>query len=445
MMEKEEGSGVSATVDKIQQKNNNNIPKNASESDLTYTSLFEMQQQNSSGGSLAQQQNGGSSEPSSKPNKPSLLNPNKKNNNNNINNNNDKNAGESAKPAGTDATTITTTDTKQRDTASPSRRESGRLKSLHVQRATLDAEAKARALKFTCSLFPRANIRVKYLGMVDEKIAEQMDVEKLAKEHYKEGGNVHPTSSNTNNTSSNDEEKNEMLKPLGYRCEGTLFSEPFEATIDESGYHFVRWGAEGEGRRVVETPCSTSTSQKAEETSEKQQQQQLETSNNDSSETTTTTTANKKGLLDVDEAVKCIVEEIARRFENKIPGMKPSSSSSLKLNAGNSNNNNNGNGGRLCSNCGAGSNSTPLMRRGPDGVRSLCNACGLWYARRGTQRPIEGGSVAEREAKAAKETIVSAAAAAGEDQGGDGEFNKRAKEEEDEAKRQREKEIEEKE
>jgi hypothetical protein len=442
--EKEEGSGVSATVDKIQQQKNN-IPKNASESDFTYTTNFEMQQQNSSGGSLARRENAGSSEPSSKPNKPSLLNPNKNNYTNN--NNNDKNAGESAKPAGTDATTMTTTDAKQRDTASPSRRESGRLKSLHVQRATLDAEAKARALKFTCSLFPRANIRVKYLGMVDEKIAEQMDVEKLAKEHYKEGGNVHPTSSNTNNTSSNDEEKNEMLKPLGYRCEGTLFSEPFEATIDESGYHFVRWGAEGEGRRVVETPCSTSTSQKAEETSEKQQQQQQqpETSNNDSSETTTTTTtANKKGLLDVDEAVKCIVEEIARRFENKIPGMKPSSSSSLKLNTGNSNNNNNGNGGRLCSNCGAGSNSTPLMRRGPDGVRSLCNACGLWYARRGTQRPIEGGSVAEREAKAAKETMA-AAAAAGEEQGGDGEFNKRTKEEEDEAKRQREKEIEEKE
>ena len=111
-----------------------------------------------------------------------------------------------------------------------------------MQRATLDAEAKARALKFTCSLFPRANIRVKYLGMVDEN-SQQMDVEKLAKEHYKEGGNVHQTSSN-------DEEKNEMLKPLGYRCEGTLFSEPFEATIDESGYHFVRWGAKAKADAV---------------------------------------------------------------------------------------------------------------------------------------------------------------------------------------------------
>jgi len=111
------------------------------------------------------------------------------------------------------------------------------------------------------------------------------------------------------------------------------------------------------------------------------------------------------------------------------------------LNTGNSNNNNNNaNGGRLCSNCGAGSNSTPLMRRGPDGVRSLCNACGLWYARRGTQRPVEGGSVAEREAKAAKESMSAATAAAGEDQ-----LNKKTKEEEEEAKRQREKEIEEKE
>ena len=60
------------------------------------------------------------------------------------------------------------------------------------------------------------------------------------------------------------------------------------------------------------------------------------------------------------------------------------------------------------------------MRRGPDGVRSLCNACGLWYARRGTQRPVEGGSVAEREAKAAKESM---SATGGQDRGGDGELN----------------------
>merc|ERR1711881_719675 len=131
----------------------------------------------------------------------------------------------------------------------------------------------------------------------------------------------------------------------GYRCEGTLFSEPFEATIDENGYHFVRWGAEGEGRRVVETPCSTSISIEKKKTTTSEEQNEMANNNN-----------NNKGLLDVDASAKCIVEEIARRFDNKIPGMKPSSSSLLKLNTGNSNNNNgNGSGSRLCSNCGAGS------------------------------------------------------------------------------------------
>jgi len=442
------GGGVTAaatTGSKIIRRREENImPKNASDSDLTATTF----ETNATSASINAKDSSSPVHDPSKPNKPSLLNPNIANDEDNEDEKDAAAGRESGKqqPAVTTTTTTATTATvpaKKQENTSPSRRESGRIKSLHVQRATLDAEAKARALKFTCSLFPRANIRVKYLGMVDEKIAEKMDVEKLAKEHYKEGGgNAHQSTSNSNNnnnnttSSSGEEKKNEMLKPLGYRCEGTLFSEPFEATIDENGYHYVRWGAEGEGRRVVETPCSTSAS--AEETLEKP-----EPSNNDSSDTTTATkaTGNKKGLLDVDEAVKCIVEEIARRFENKIPGMKPSSSSSLKLNTGNSNNNNNNaNGGRLCSNCGAGSNSTPLMRRGPDGVRSLCNACGLWYARRGTQRPVEGGSVAEREAKAAKESMSAAAAAAGEDQ-----LNKKTKEEEEEAKRQREKEIEEKE
>ncbi|KAK2977994.1 hypothetical protein RJ640_023532 [Escallonia rubra] len=35
-----------------------------------------------------------------------------------------------------------------------------------------------------------------------------------------------------------------------------------------------------------------------------------------------------------------------------------------------------------CVNCGASSNSTPLMRRGPTGPRTLCNACGLFWANR---------------------------------------------------------------
>ncbi|VFQ81848.1 unnamed protein product [Cuscuta campestris] len=37
----------------------------------------------------------------------------------------------------------------------------------------------------------------------------------------------------------------------------------------------------------------------------------------------------------------------------------------------------------FCSHCGIGSKSTPMMRRGPAGPRSLCNACGLKWAAKG--------------------------------------------------------------
>ncbi|KAJ7007019.1 hypothetical protein D5086_022361 [Populus alba] len=39
-----------------------------------------------------------------------------------------------------------------------------------------------------------------------------------------------------------------------------------------------------------------------------------------------------------------------------------------------------------CTHCGTNSKSTPMMRRGPSGPRSLCNACGLFWANRGTLR-----------------------------------------------------------
>ncbi|WVY91256.1 hypothetical protein V8G54_036770 [Vigna mungo] len=35
-----------------------------------------------------------------------------------------------------------------------------------------------------------------------------------------------------------------------------------------------------------------------------------------------------------------------------------------------------------CTHCGTSSKSTPMMRRGPSGPRSLCNACGLFWANR---------------------------------------------------------------
>lgn len=40
----------------------------------------------------------------------------------------------------------------------------------------------------------------------------------------------------------------------------------------------------------------------------------------------------------------------------------------------------------VCQNCGISSRLTPAMRRGPAGPRSLCNACGLMWANKGTLR-----------------------------------------------------------
>lgn len=42
----------------------------------------------------------------------------------------------------------------------------------------------------------------------------------------------------------------------------------------------------------------------------------------------------------------------------------------------------------LCTHCGTSSKSTPMMRRGPSGPRSLCNACGLFWANRGALRDL---------------------------------------------------------
>ncbi|CAN6542912.1 unnamed protein product [Malus baccata var. baccata] len=41
-----------------------------------------------------------------------------------------------------------------------------------------------------------------------------------------------------------------------------------------------------------------------------------------------------------------------------------------------------------CKHCGISSKSTPMMRRGPSGPRSLCNACGLFWANRGGLREL---------------------------------------------------------
>ncbi|CAA2974004.1 GATA transcription factor 25-like isoform X1 [Olea europaea var. sylvestris] len=42
----------------------------------------------------------------------------------------------------------------------------------------------------------------------------------------------------------------------------------------------------------------------------------------------------------------------------------------------------------LCTHCGTSSKTTPMMRRGPAGPRTLCNACGLFWVNKGTMRDI---------------------------------------------------------
>ncbi|KAA3466510.1 GATA transcription factor 24-like isoform X2 [Gossypium australe] len=46
---------------------------------------------------------------------------------------------------------------------------------------------------------------------------------------------------------------------------------------------------------------------------------------------------------------------------------------------------------RSCQHCGVSENNTPAMRRGPCGPRTLCNACGLMWANKGTLRDLSKG------------------------------------------------------
>ncbi|KAJ7968313.1 GATA transcription factor [Quillaja saponaria] len=46
-----------------------------------------------------------------------------------------------------------------------------------------------------------------------------------------------------------------------------------------------------------------------------------------------------------------------------------------------------------CKHCGISSKSTPMMRRGPAGPRTLCNACGLKWANKGVLRNLKASNV----------------------------------------------------
>ena len=193
------------------------------------------------------------------------------------------------------------------------------------------AELKAKEISFRCLPAPHAEVTVKSLGACKEDATV-------------ENGGRRPDGA---------------LVPLGYRAEGLLFNEPLEVWVDQAGAHFVQWGAEGDGRRRVAT--------------------------------------SPDGAANARDAVRCIALELARRVDHDVapvlPPLPPPTAPPTAPASSRGGGSNSKKGGRACSNCGCTSHATPLMRRGPNGVRSLCNACGLWFARRGTMRPVEGGPV----------------------------------------------------
>ncbi|KAK8605916.1 hypothetical protein V6N13_102682 [Hibiscus sabdariffa] len=65
----------------------------------------------------------------------------------------------------------------------------------------------------------------------------------------------------------------------------------------------------------------------------------------------------------------------------------------------------------LCRHCGISSKSTPMMRRGPAGPRTLCNACGLKWANKGVLRDLSKVSTAAIQDPTAKTTEQSDAEA----------------------------------
>ncbi|XP_076899943.1 GATA transcription factor 28-like [Bidens hawaiensis] len=47
----------------------------------------------------------------------------------------------------------------------------------------------------------------------------------------------------------------------------------------------------------------------------------------------------------------------------------------------------------VCRHCGVNEKSTPMMRKGPDGPKTLCNACGLMWANKGSLRDLTKAAV----------------------------------------------------
>ncbi|PKA65795.1 GATA transcription factor 24 [Apostasia shenzhenica] len=58
-----------------------------------------------------------------------------------------------------------------------------------------------------------------------------------------------------------------------------------------------------------------------------------------------------------------------------------------------------------CHHCGTSAKETPMMRRGPDGPRTLCNACGLMWANKGTLRDLSKSPLPNQHAMEIKDGV----------------------------------------
>ncbi|KAH9697229.1 GATA transcription factor 24 [Citrus sinensis] len=88
-------------------------------------------------------------------------------------------------------------------------------------------------------------------------------------------------------------------------------------------------------------------------------------------------------------------KEVAQRMQRK-NGQFTSSKATFNIASANSNPSNGSappeSVSRICQHCGISEKLTPAMRRGPAGPRTLCNACGLMWANKGTLRDLTKGA-----------------------------------------------------
>ncbi|KAE9587090.1 putative transcription factor TIFY family [Lupinus albus] len=96
-----------------------------------------------------------------------------------------------------------------------------------------------------------------------------------------------------------------------------------------------------------------------------------------------------------DKKIRYIIrKEVAQRMHRKngqFTSLKEGPGSSNWDSAQNAHQDSTPHSDTVCHHCSVSENNTPAMRRGPGGPRTLCNACGLMWANKGTLRDLSKG------------------------------------------------------